>query len=65
MDDRAYSASANAYVKVERRGTDRVATWFDVAAAYDAGMKHALEALQSAKAQIKKLHARCAEVSKP
>lgn len=46
-----YSESAKAYVEVERRTKD-VATWMDVAAAYDAGMRHGLEARRNAMRQL-------------
>lgn len=40
-----------AFVRLVRADHDRP-TWFDVSAAYDAGIKHAIEARESAKQQI-------------
>jgi hypothetical protein len=43
------SKAAHAYVRVVRTRAPAAATWFDVARAYDAGMKHGVEARESAK----------------
>ena len=51
-----YSRSAFAYVALLRAGSNLTPNWFDVAAAYDAGMKHGIEAKQSAKRQIRLQH---------
>jgi hypothetical protein len=48
-----YSRSTFAYVAQLRGGSNLSPNWFDVAAAYDAGMKHGIEAKQSAKRQIR------------
>lgn len=48
-----YTKAANAYVAA-RRQNDSVdcATWFEVAAAYDAGLKHGVEAKRNAVDQL-------------
>lgn len=42
MNDRPRTRAADAYVEIQRRKKPVEATWFDVAAAYDAGMRHAI-----------------------
>lgn len=59
MSQHPYTLSSMAFVRRlrEKVGT-APATWFDVSAAYDAGMYHALEARQSAKRSFAELQAR-------
>lgn len=52
-----HSASAMAWIRKRREDHDH-ANWFDVGDAYDAGMKHALEARRSAQRVVKELETR-------
>ena len=47
--------AANAYVRDERRARERVASWFDVAHAFDAGMRLALKNPQRAQQELDEL----------
>jgi hypothetical protein len=44
--------ASEAHVAYMRKGTDRPATWFDVAEAYDAGVRHGLGQPKNALKQL-------------
>lgn len=48
-----HSKAALAYVNVRRNAGDRECMWMDVARAYDAGMRHGLEARSNALRQVR------------
>jgi hypothetical protein len=50
-----YTKAANAHVEAIRTGTAREATWFDVAAAYDAGLLHGANRHRDAQDQLVEL----------
>jgi len=52
-----YTKAADAHVKAARQGSDREATWFDVAAAYDAGLLHGANRHRDAQDQLIELGA--------
>jgi hypothetical protein len=49
---KSHSLAAQAFDENLRQQGAHIALWRDVEAAYDAGMKHAIEARQSARAQL-------------
>jgi hypothetical protein len=56
-----YTKAAMLYVRVERQRNDRAATWFDVSAAYDAGLKHGRYQPESAQEQLDQLRVQSSE----
>lgn len=50
-----YTKAANAHVGAMRKDTEREATWFDVAAAYDAGLLHGANRTRDARDQLTEL----------
>jgi hypothetical protein len=50
-----YTIAANAYVATTRKKNPCEATWFDVAAAYDAGLYHGVNAQKSAEKALGEL----------
>lgn len=50
-----YTTAANSYVATTRKKNPCEATWFDVAAAYDAGLYHGVKARESAEKALASL----------